>query len=77
MPFTLATPVHSEQVIKKSRFIGCVEPVTGREQAIARVSELRAEHPAARHVCWALMAGGHSATTANRAGRRAVRCWMC
>jgi uncharacterized YigZ family protein len=61
MPFTLAAPVHSEQVIKKSRFIGCVEPVTGREQAVARVSQLRAEHPAARHVCWALMAGGHSA----------------
>lgn len=61
MPFTLATGHHSELVIKKSRFIGCVEPVTGREQALARVAELRAEHPGARHVCWALMAGGHSA----------------
>ena len=61
MPFTLAAPSHSELVIKKSRFLGCVEPVAGREQAVARVSELRAEHPDARHVCWALMAGGHSA----------------
>ncbi|MDL5350704.1 YigZ family protein [Microbacterium sp. zg-YB36] len=61
MPFTLAAPVHSELVIKKSRFLGCVEPVSGREQAVARVDELHAEHPDARHVCWALMAGGHSA----------------
>ncbi len=61
MPFTLAAPVHSELVIKKSRFLGCVEPVAGREEAVARVEQLRIEHPDARHVCWALMAGGHSA----------------
>jgi len=61
MPFTLAAPVHSELLIKKSRFLGCVEAVTGREQAVARVERLRVEHPDARHVCWALMAGGHSA----------------
>ncbi|WP_460775095.1 IMPACT family protein [Microbacterium sp. GXF7504] len=61
MPFTLAAPVHSELLIKKSRFIGCVEPVSGREQAVARVQELWAQHPDARHICWALMAGGHSA----------------
>lgn len=61
MPFTLAEPVHSELVIKKSRFIGCVEPVSGREQAVDRVQELWRVHPDARHICWALMAGGHSA----------------
>lgn len=61
MPFTLTSPVHSELLIKKSRFLGCVEPVTGRDQALARVQQLWAEHPDARHVCWALMAGGHSA----------------
>jgi len=61
MSFALAEPVHSELVIKKSRFIGCVEPVTGREQAVARVQELWQQHPDARHICWALMAGGHSA----------------
>ncbi|RQP10058.1 MAG: YigZ family protein [Microbacteriaceae bacterium] len=61
MAFTLAEPHHSELVIKKSRFIGCVEPVAGREEALARVAELREAHPDARHVCWALMAGGHSA----------------
>jgi len=61
MPFTLATSHHSELIIKKSRFIGCVEPVSGREEAVARVEQLRAEHPDSRHVCWALMAGGQSA----------------
>lgn len=61
MPFTLNAPVHSDQTLKKSRFIGCVEPVAGRAGALARVAALRAEHPGATHVCWALMAGGHSA----------------
>ncbi|WP_291012340.1 YigZ family protein [Hydrogenophaga sp.] len=61
MPHALAHPVHSDLTIKKSRFIGCVEPCTGRAAAIARVAALRAEHPGAAHVCWALMAGGQSA----------------
>ena len=61
MPFSLAAPAHHELIIKKSRFIACVEPVAGREQAQARVAQLKAEHPDARHVCWALLAGGQSA----------------
>ena len=61
MPFSLAAPVHHELIIKKSRFIACVEPVTGREQALVRVAQLKAEHPDARHVCWALLSGGQSA----------------
>lgn len=61
MPFSLTGPGYSELLVKRSRFLGCVEPVSGRDQAVARVAELRAEHPGARHVCWALMAGGHSA----------------
>jgi uncharacterized YigZ family protein len=59
--FTLAQPVHSELVIRKSRFIGCVQPVADRAAAQAIVAALRIEHPAAAHVCWALMAGGQSA----------------
>lgn len=58
---TLGAPVHSELLIKKSRFIGCVQPVAGREQALEIVAGLRALHPGAAHVCWALMAGGQSA----------------
>jgi uncharacterized YigZ family protein len=61
MPFSLAAPAHFELVIKKSRFIACIEPVNGREQAQARVAQLKAEHPDAAHVCWALLAGGQSA----------------
>ncbi len=61
MPSSLAAPVHAELIIKKSRFIACVEAVTDRSAALARVDQLRAEHPGAAHVCWALMAGGQSA----------------
>lgn len=61
MPVTLAAPAHSELVIRKSRFIGCVEPVADRAAAQVRVAELRALHPGATHVCWALLAGGQSA----------------
>ncbi|MBM3386470.1 MAG: YigZ family protein [Betaproteobacteria bacterium] len=61
MPCSLAAPAHHELIVKKSRFIACVEPVSGREQALARVAERRAAHPDARHVCWALLAAGQSA----------------
>ena len=61
MPYTLAQPVHSELLIKKSRFIGCVQPVQDRAQALVIVQSLREQHPGANHVCWALMAGGQSA----------------
>jgi uncharacterized YigZ family protein len=61
MPFTLAAARHSELIVKKSRFIGCVQPVADRAGAQAVVQALRVAHPAAAHVCWALMAGGQSA----------------
>lgn len=61
MPLTLSAAVRSDLVIRKSRFIGCVEPMASREAALARVAALRAEHPGAAHVCWALHAGGQSA----------------
>ncbi|MET1116612.1 MAG: YigZ family protein [Comamonas sp.] len=61
MPQTLAAPAHSELLIKKSRFIGCVQPVTDRASAQQVVDSLRRAHPGAAHVCWALLAGGQSA----------------
>lgn len=61
MNFTLGAAVHSERIIKKSRFLGCVQPVADRAAALVIVNALRAEHPGATHVCWALMAGGQSA----------------
>lgn len=61
MPNTLATAAHSELIIKKSRFIGCVQPMTDRAAAQAVVDALWKQHPGAAHVCWALLAGGQSA----------------
>ena len=61
MPLTLAAPVHSERIIKKSRFIGCVQPMSDRAGAQKVVAALWDQHPGARHVCWALLAGGQSA----------------
>ena len=61
MSLSLARPVEHELLIKKSRFLGRVEPVADRTAALRVVAELRARHPDAAHVCWALLAGGHSA----------------
>jgi len=61
MSLTLAAPAAHELVVKKSRFLGRVEPCADRAAALARVAELREQHPGAVHVCWALLAGGHSA----------------
>jgi uncharacterized YigZ family protein len=57
---TIAAPATAELEVRRSRFLGVVVPVEGREEALAVVARLRAEHPAAAHVCWALLAGGHS-----------------
>lgn len=61
MPWTLDQPVSHELIVKKSRFLACVQPVEGRAQALEVVAVLRAAHPDATHVCWALLAGGDSA----------------
>ncbi len=61
MPLTIVSPVSSELLIKKSRFIGRVEAVPDRASAQRIVAELWSQHPGAAHVCWALLAGGHSA----------------
>jgi uncharacterized YigZ family protein len=61
VPFTLAQAVRSEVIVKKSRFIACVQAVADRVAAQAEVARLRVQHPAATHVCWAFLAGGQSA----------------
>lgn len=58
---TLREPARAELLVRKSRFIACVQPVEGRAQAQDIVARLRSEHPGATHVCWALLAGGQSA----------------
>lgn len=61
MQFSLKEAVEAELVIKKSRFIAKVQPVSDRAQAQEVVGQLWQAHPDARHICWALMAGGQSA----------------
>jgi uncharacterized YigZ family protein len=61
VPSTLLAAVHSDLSIKKSRFLGCVQPVADRAAAQSVVARLRQEHPGSAHVCWALLAGGQSA----------------
>ncbi|NML60070.1 YigZ family protein [Massilia sp. RP-1-19] len=61
MPQTITAAAHSELIIKKSRFICCVQPMTDRATAQAVVAALWEQHPGAAHVCWALLAGGQSA----------------
>jgi uncharacterized YigZ family protein len=58
---TLAAASHSELLIKKSRFLGCVQPMGSRKEAQQVVASLWAVHPGAAHVCWALLAGDQSA----------------
>ena len=60
MTHTLSTAVSSELEIRKSRFIAHAIPVADRDAAMAELRRLRAEHPTATHVCWALLAGGQS-----------------
>ncbi len=61
MPQTLASATDCELLIRKSRFIGRVQPVADRAAAQRVVAALREQHPGAAHVCWALLAGGQSA----------------
>jgi len=59
-PFTLSSPVTAEVEVRRSRFLALATPVADREAALAEVARLRTAHPGANHVCWALLAGGHS-----------------
>lgn len=58
--YTLASLSQVEIEIRKSRFIGLVMPVADRAEAMEQIERLRTLHPAATHVCWALLAGGQS-----------------
>ena len=58
--YTLAQAAHADIDIRKSRFIAIAMPVEGRDAAQLAIARLRAGHPAATHVCWALLAGGQS-----------------
>lgn len=58
--YQIAGVAHAELEIKKSRFLASLHPVENRNQARAIIAKLRAEHPGAVHVCWALICSGDS-----------------
>lgn len=58
--YTLSSAVELEIDVRKSRFIAKIYPVEDRVAALAILHDLREQHPAATHLCWALLAGGHS-----------------
>ncbi|WJF91381.1 YigZ family protein [Paraburkholderia bonniea] len=46
--------------MRKSRFIAHAIPLADRAAAMVELERLREAHPAATHICWALLAGGQS-----------------
>ncbi|CAI2486552.1 IMPACT family protein [Serratia ficaria] len=52
-----AASISVSEEIKKSRFITLLAPTSGVAAAKAFVQQVRDEHPAARHHCWAFVAG--------------------
>ncbi|MGO5000296.1 YigZ family protein [Oceanisphaera sp. W20_SRM_FM3] len=52
-----ATPLVWEQEVKKSRFIAYIGHTATPEEGKAFVDAVRAKEPAARHHCWAFVAG--------------------
>ncbi|PZR51980.1 YigZ family protein [Xylanimonas oleitrophica] len=60
LPSTIAAPVDHELVIKRSRFLAHLAPVTSVEEADAVVARLRKEMWDARHHCVALVVGSHA-----------------
>lgn len=52
-----AAPVSVSEEIKKSRFITLLAATSGIDAAKDFVQRIRAQHPTARHHCWACVAG--------------------
>lgn len=58
MVYAVPGGVHeTELVIRKSRFIARLQPVTSREEVNAAITLARADYPDARHHCWAYLLG--------------------
>jgi uncharacterized YigZ family protein len=59
-----AETLRHEQVIKKSRFIAYLGHASTADAAHAFISQIAADYPDARHVCYAFIAGQPGNTTA-------------
>ncbi|HFK7185912.1 TPA: IMPACT family protein [Serratia odorifera] len=55
-----AAVISVNEEIKKSRFITFLAPTCGIDAAKAFILQVKEEHPAARHHCWAFVAGAPS-----------------
>jgi len=58
--YQLKSAVAAEIEIKKSRFLGQLYPIYSRHEAQLLLSQIRAQHPNAVHVCWVLLCEGDS-----------------
>ncbi|MFZ6843178.1 IMPACT family protein [Undibacterium sp. RuTC16W] len=58
--YQLVSLATAEIEIKKSRFLGQLYPVNTRAEARSLLVNIRATHPNAVHVCWALICDGDS-----------------
>ena len=59
-----AAETEAELVVKKSRFIARVCRVSNRSQAMDELRKMQAEHPQARHLCWAYLLGSEASSSA-------------
>ena len=62
---TVRGPGNLEIVIKKSRFIGHIMPVTTEEEAVAFIDEIKKKHWNATHNCSAYMIGKEMRSRSN------------
>lgn len=60
LPSTIAAEVVTELVVRKSRFITLLAPVTEQDQADAVIAAVRKQHWDARHHCTAMVLGVHA-----------------
>ena len=56
-------PVETEQVIRRNRFITYLIRAVNKDEAQTFIKKIKAEHPMARHHCWAYIAGNPHSTT--------------
>ena len=56
---TLQKQVHTDYVVRKSRFIGHAAPVSSTENALAYLEGIRKEHRSASHNCFAYIIGSN------------------
>jgi len=57
-----AAPLCFEQIINKSRFVTHIQRTENKAQAKTFITQIKKQHPDARHHCWAYIAGHPTAS---------------